>query len=307
MCITYVQLKKIKMKKNELIFNPKTVELELSNNSNENVNKKENELVFDPSTGDLIANTDETITDIAENGFAGCHVTSYDVVKFLDWININYPNLNKNKITKSKIKELLNEYDSLIKYEDIERDNYLLYFLKRKLFKSRLIRSSSKMNILSFFRRYNQIKYHGLFLFSQMHNEIQAFLIHNWSELDSLTDNHLDIYFSKKDTKKKTGTDILKSFGFPDDKDVIIPSFILWDDKIQNAITFELTNFNEIDLFNLLQRIIIQIRKGNTQKIIYENIVSEFYQNFMYKVNVININGNKNTVIQEAKNTTIKL
>jgi len=318
--------------KNKLIFNPKTGELEIdTTNSNEVrfnpttgeleiVSSKNNELVFDPTTGELVIAVDnydaQTITSIAEDGFAGFEITSYDIVMFLDWLNITKPEIEKSQLNAQILQELALDYciSKPTYYYREFRNELFNYFFKSKLkdktlsqFFGFLKKNKTKKVNIDLFSRYKNIKFHGVFIFSDIHKHIHNFIINNWLELNNLTVDLIDVYFSKKDVKNKTGIDILKSFGFSDNLEVILPSLIIWHNNMKNAITFDLTKFDDIEIFNLFQHLVIEIRKEKNLSDIFESVKNKIFKNHNYKTNIININGNENIVIQDIDKSTIEL
>ena len=59
------------------------------------------------------------------------------------------------------------------------------------------------------FDRYNRVKFHGMFLFPKgCAAQLNKFIEESWQDLNSMTGEWIDIYYSKKDVKDRTCYDV---------------------------------------------------------------------------------------------------
>lgn len=118
--------------------------------------------------------------------------------------------------------------------------------------------------------RYNTVSFHALFLFLSSDKFIPNFIKTHWRDLNHLTGNDLDIYFSQKDLSKQTsGYEIinnLKSVPLPDNP---LPTLLLWEDRLENNYMIPLQGLDYEGIIEVVQTVIQAIRNQYT----IENIV----------------------------------
>ena len=195
-------------------------------------------------------------------------------LEFFNWIIYQYPKLNlASDIPSSKLNELIDQFCEDSSYSDIKS------FKKQveKIFKGELegnflnkIRNwfnitGNKIDYKSNpFDRYNQVNFHGVFLFPNFgSSDLVKFIDESWQDLNSLTGEWIDVYYSKEDIKKRNGFDILQGFkSFNNVKLTDLPSFIIWDRTLNNALAIPLNDLSNSQILKVIQHIVQAIKDG---------------------------------------------
>ncbi len=115
------------------------------------------------------------------------------------------------------------------------------------------------------FERYQKIKYHGFFLFpngSDIHHNIY---FKYWEDVNHLTANYIDIYFTKEDVKGKSGFETLYTLDSIKhlSDEIVLPCLIIWDVELgmKKSIAISLANLIEDQILAVLQMVVTAIRK----------------------------------------------
>lgn len=199
-------------------------------------------------------------------------------IEFFNWLIEHFPKVNiTSDIPSTKLNELIDKFCEDSSYSDISTfkkqvekifrgdlaDN-LLYKVK-KWFKGRGKQVAYSKNP---FDRYNQMKFHGMFLFPNFgSNDLIKFIDESWQDLNSLTGDLIDIYYSKEDIRKRNGFDILKDFkSFNNIKLTDLPSFIIWDSMLKNALAIPLSDLNNKQILISIQHIVQAIKDNKGLK-----------------------------------------
>jgi hypothetical protein len=196
---------------------------------------------------------------------------SSKTIEFFNWIIRKYPQLNiASDIPYIKIEELIDQFCEERSYSDIksfkkqvekifkgELDNNILN-------KIRLVLGGSAKNQKNPFDRYNRMNFHGIFLFPNFgSSDLIEFIDASWQDLNSLTGEWIDIYYSKEDIKKRNGFDILNDFtSFNNIKLTDLPAFIIWDKSLNNALALPLRKLNNNQILLTIQQVVQSIKEG---------------------------------------------
>jgi hypothetical protein len=199
-------------------------------------------------------------------------------LEFFNWIIQKYPNLNlTSDIPSNKLSDLIDQFCEDYSYSDInsfkkqvekifrgELDGNLLDKV-RKWFRGRGENIDYSKNP---FNRYSQMKFHGVFLFPNFgSSDLIKFIDESWQDLNSLTGDFIDVYYSKEDIKKRNGFDILKDFkSFNNIKLTDLPSLIIWDSTLKNALALPLSDLNNNQIFMVVQHIVQAIKDDKELK-----------------------------------------
>ncbi len=197
---------------------------------------------------------------------------SSKTIEFFNWIIRKYPQLNiASDIPYIKIEELIDQFCEERSYSDIKSfkkqverifkgdlDNNLLN-------KIRWVLGGNVKNQKNPFDRYNRMNFHGIFLFPNFGStDLIEFIDASWQDLNSLTGEWIDIYYSKEDIKKRNGFDILKDFtSFNNIKLTDLPAFIIWDKSLNNALALPLRKLNNNQILLTIQQVVQSIKEGS--------------------------------------------
>ncbi|EGT3615970.1 hypothetical protein FHH43_06920 [Clostridium perfringens] len=151
-----------------------------------------------------------------------------------------------NKILEKSIKKALN-YES----------NWITKLqLKLTLFKN--------IHMLTY-KRYNEVKVHALLLFSN-EDGFMNFMDGNWKLLDDMTQNYLDIYYSKDDLKKNvTGYAVINKIEELNKIDFEkMPCLVIWRKSIKNHKIISLKELDNNDIINVITGVVQKIRENKS-------------------------------------------
>jgi len=165
---------------------------------------------------------------------------------------------------------------------------------------------------------YKTIAFHCAILTSKKEGKnLLKFYKDFWDDIDDLTDDQLQIFYSKKELPKKTGHKVIKELGILDNE-IRIPSIFIWDGKngLSNAVSINISDFTNQQIFDTIQVIVngIKLNKdleevaGYTEKVIKEDfrLKSFIVHGDFIKNEITLIDSNNNTVIQNSKIYTEK-
>lgn len=209
-------------------------------------------------------------------------ITSLHLIEFNDWLNEKYKGVNIfSSIPGEKMNQLIQRFCEDKNYEDVPL-NFFINPFKQKLFspfsyqkrvdKFRMVfnaifnRKKYKEEVISYlFKRYQEIKFHGFFLFAQGDDTYRNIYKKYWEDINQLTSNYMDLYFAKEDLEGKSGFETLNwmtSINHLSDE-IILPALIIWniDQGLKNAISIPLKGFNTDYVMFILQLLVKAIKK----------------------------------------------
>lgn len=228
----------------------------------------------------------DTIRVIHKTSAGGMYIASYYVLHFIEWITEINPNINPlTSIPVSELENLISAFmktqvpKSSVSYYSKNLKETLIARKRENSFIPNIIsklysrKKSTPENIFSL-ERYKSIEYHGIFIYTFLDNEVQSLVLNGWKDINALTRDYLDVYFSKKDLETKCGHDILHSFHQIDSSGIILPIFLLWHKRLSNSIVIPLNGLDKKQIFDALQYIVSGIRQGMTKNEV-RNFVQE--------------------------------
>ncbi|WP_421795498.1 EsaB/YukD family protein [Haliscomenobacter sp.] len=202
--------------------------------------------------------------------------------EFHDWLREKYMGINAfSSIPSEKLNQLIQRFCEDKGYEDVSFDAFFNPF-KRKLyspfsyqkkidkfkmaFNAIFNRKKYKQEIIThLFKRYQEIKFHGFFLFAQGDGTYRNIYKKYWEDINHLTSNYMDLYFSKEDLEGKSGFETLNRMDSIQHlaDEIILPSLILWNVErgLKNAIAIPLKGFNSDYILFILQLLVTAIKK----------------------------------------------
>lgn len=100
----------------------------------------------------------------------------------------------------------------------------------------------------------------------------EKFINSAWNDLNSLSKNYLDIYYSVKELSV-SGYDIKDKIRSLEVAEDALPCLVLWTNSLETAKYVELRDLEYKDIFRLLQSIVQNIKVGDTFEEIYTKAV----------------------------------
>ncbi|WP_455073132.1 hypothetical protein [Prevotella jejuni] len=125
------------------------------------------------------------------------------------------------------------------------------------------------------FDRYSRVKFHGIILFPEDYkSQLKSFIEESWQELNSLTDEWIDIYYSKQDIEERNCYDFLNNI-----KNCVninraeLPALIIWDNDLKNSFPIPISDLENKKIKKLIAHIVDSIRSGkNLPEVIDDGI-----------------------------------
>lgn len=199
-----------------------------------------------------------------------------DILNFFDWIRNQYPELNlSGDIPLCKLNDLIDEFcknkrspeaNSLKKqikqmFKESRNSNFISKI--REWFTNNGNKTEEESNP---FDRYSRVKFHGMFLFPKgCAAQLNKFIEESWQDLNSMTGEWIDIYYSKKDVKNRTCYDVrdnIKRFDKINNAD--LPAFIIWDNDFENSYPIPISDLEIKKILILIAHLVDSIRHDNT-------------------------------------------
>ena len=114
--------------------------------------------------------------------------------------------------------------------------------------------------------RYNQCKNHGILLF-ESNGKLSQFLRKYIEDLNSLTGEYLNIYFTDSDLKKDVSAyERIKKFTYLKVKENQIPCFLVWEsNKLEND-DIQLEGLSHEEIFKVIKKFKIALTENKTFK-----------------------------------------
>ncbi len=228
-----------------------------------------------------------------------------EFLEFMEWLKKNYRNNPINQATSpKKIKEIVTQFCQELNYDNAQQFskeviNWLLPTFIHKVVNLLLIeiypqpeKSMINLGLSKFIERYETIHFHGIFLFGK-NNNFSAFVKHHRRDLHHLTDEYMDIYYSKYDIEKHNATAYQRRKQFRNLDVVIshIPAFIIWKDSLTNSQIISLEGLSHQQIFDVVKHITSGIEQKKSldevSKIGRDKV--ESYLNHVAVVNYYNV------------------
>jgi hypothetical protein len=110
--------------------------------------------------------------------------------------------------------------------------------------------------------RYGAVRFHALFLFLSS-GDFPAFVDTHWRDLNHLTGDDLDIYFSQKDLGDRTSAyEIVEELRTVSLRVDSIPALLLWEDVLGNGVAVPLRALEHSQVVEVVQTVVQAIRDG---------------------------------------------
>lgn len=196
-------------------------------------------------------------------------------LEFLAWLTDRYPNLTLlQSVPLGQLPDLVMDFceekgysgaktltREITRWVQGDADGPILRrFLRLNSSKRRDSRGGQTTRI----DRYQRVPFHGLFLFLSV-GDYQEFVRRYWKDLNALSADWLDIYYSDDDLRAGTsGFDIahqLRSVAVPLTS---IPALVLWATSLDSARTIPFGLLDHDGIFRVLQLVVQRISEGKS-------------------------------------------
>ena len=110
--------------------------------------------------------------------------------------------------------------------------------------------------------RYGSVRFHALFLFLSS-GDFPTFIDTHWRDLNHLTGDDLDIYFSQKDLGDRTSAyEIVQELRTVNLRVDSIPALLLWEDVLGDGVAVPLNALDHSQVVEVVQTVVQAIRDG---------------------------------------------
>lgn len=112
------------------------------------------------------------------------------------------------------------------------------------------------------FSRYQTVPYHAMFLFLSA-GDFPAFIRKYWEDLNCLTGDYLDIYYSYEDVERKvSGFEILGQFRSLQIEPAALPAILLWKKSLSDGGVIPLQKLSHDDVFDVMKVVVQRVAQG---------------------------------------------
>lgn len=198
-------------------------------------------------------------------------------IEFLGWLQERYPKIDiLANAPVSEIKELALEFCETHNYENpLAFSKEVVSWLDTsgseniierliKIGRQIKTRNQTYNSRVSPFKRYQTIQFHAIFLFLSA-GDFPSFIKEYWQDLNFLTGDYLDIYYSHEDLNRRvSGFKVLDEFRSLRLEPCSLPALVLWQNSLKDAFAVSLEQLPHQEIFSLLQLIVQNIK--NRQK-----------------------------------------
>lgn len=210
----------------------------------------------------------------------------YQALEFLSWLHENHPSLDiLANAPVAEIKDLAAEFCETFGYsnsvsfsKDVAKwlqGNAEPTIIQRLIDIGQLIKRKSGKSVdkVPPFERYKTISFHAVFLFLSA-GDFPKFIKTYWEDLNFLTGDYIDVYYSDDDAERKISAFKTKNeFRSLRIQPMSLPAIILWQDTLKNACVISLERLSHDDIFDLVKLIVQKIQVGNSLSEIHQEAV----------------------------------
>jgi len=196
-------------------------------------------------------------------------------LEFLAWLSKTHPGLDiVGDVPNSKVREFVFMFCEAVGYsnapsfaatvekwmrgEGTARSLSRIWDFIRRTRRTRGRRSDDA----SPFQRYKTVKLHAMFLFLSS-GDFPSFIEEHWEDLNALTGDHVDIYYSREDLKRRvSGYETLAEFKTLKVAVTDLPALILWSDSLADARSVPLGSLPPDDIVAVMKTVVAAVIDG---------------------------------------------
>jgi hypothetical protein len=195
-------------------------------------------------------------------------------LQFLEWFHERHPQLDiAGDIPVQKLIELVREFCEAQGYSNAGTFTKVVLKclrgegnqpLARRFwdFVSRIFRGGRHLESSNaLFKRYTQVKAHGIFFFLAT-GRFPEFIEAHWVDLNALTGEAIDIYYSAEDLKFRSGYESLEEFKDLRVQTTALPALVLWTKSFKDAVAISLGELPHEDVVSVVKQVVQGIKNG---------------------------------------------
>ncbi|MCB0541139.1 MAG: hypothetical protein KDE33_26770 [Bacteroidetes bacterium] len=201
-------------------------------------------------------------------------ITKYDgivVLEFISWMHREKGVKSLQNIAESELVDYIANYLNNKKEEvSLENINLFLGYITKK---NTVIEKAKNLfglevskSLDAFYFSYSKAKYSSLILYphEQRNQKIQFFKKYK-KDLNGLTSQYLNIFYSENDTLNRSGYSILNSIGSLGKRNISLPAILIWDTNkgVNTADAVPILDLEDEKLFRLIEKLTFKIKKGH--------------------------------------------
>jgi hypothetical protein len=191
-------------------------------------------------------------------------------VEFLSWLEERYPGLDLlGNVPTQEIYELVLDFCQEKGYANAksfsqEVTKWLRGDIDRSVLKkltevAAVRRNRGKSFDTSPITRYKRVPYHGMFLFLSV-GDFPQFIKKYWEDLNHLTADYLDIYYSFEDLERRvSGYEVLRQLRSVRLEPMALPALLLWQQSLSSCCVIPLERLPHDEIFDLVKFIVQMI------------------------------------------------
>ena len=196
-------------------------------------------------------------------------------IEFIWWLQEKHPNLDiLASAPTNQIQELATLFCEEREYRNVasfskdvlkwlrgEGDRGVLQRLAEVSQRIRYKNKTYRSNV-STFKRYQTIPYHAIFLFLSA-GDFPTFIRTYWEDLNYLTGDYLDVYYSYEDIERKVSAfEVLNEFRTLQVQPTALPAILLWKKSLSESGVIPLQRLSHEDVFDVAKLVVQRIKEG---------------------------------------------
>src|ERR1035437_2193495 len=195
-------------------------------------------------------------------------------LQFLEWFHERHPQLDiAGDIPVEKLIDLIRDFCEAQGYSNVGSFTKVVLkcfrgegnqplarrfwdYIARTFRGARHMESSNAL-----FKRYAKVKAHGIFFFLAT-GRFPDFIEAHWVDLNALTGDTIDVYYSAEDLKFRSGYESLEEFKHLRVETTALPALVLWTKSFKDAVAIALGELPHEDIVSVVKRVVQGIKSG---------------------------------------------
>ncbi len=208
--------------------------------------------------------------------------TTVQGMEFISWLREQHPELDISaNVPTDKLRDLATTFciarsypnatqfaDDLLRWLGGRGSSKVLAELQQLGVDAKSRNKNSRADV-SPFARYNNVPYHGIFLFLAA-SDFPGFIQDHWVDLNSLTGDLLDVYYSAEDLARRVSAyDTLEQFRSLKVDRTALPALLLWKAELVDCCVIPLQSLSHDDIITVVALIVQRIDEDKELAEIY--------------------------------------
>jgi hypothetical protein len=209
-------------------------------------------------------------------------------MEFISWLRQSHPELDISaNVPTEEIRKLAGDFCTAKNYQNCDEfaTTVLAWLSGRGSSKIRAkleelgtevkTRNKHSRTEVSPFARYSAMPYHGIFLFLAM-SDFPGFIHTYWEDLNSLTGDLLDVYYSAEDLERRVSAfDVIQQFRSLKVDRTALPALLLWKQSLVESCVIPLQNLAHQDIFDVVALVVQRVDEGKAMTAIQTDALAE--------------------------------